>query len=79
MGYVAIKGGEEAIKNSLSFYKEQIESKQNIEATDIENSLKFSVDKVMSEGSLYSKKLSSIAIKKSWGRFIKRCIFFKSP
>lgn len=64
MGYVAIKGGEEAINNSLAFYEDRITEKQNINEVDIENSLTFAVDKVISEGSLYSKKLSSIAIKK---------------
>lgn len=65
MGYVAIKGGEEAIKNSLAFYDEEIND--NIKTSNIEDSLGYAVDKVMSEGSLYSKKLSSVAIKKSGG------------
>jgi alpha-D-ribose 1-methylphosphonate 5-triphosphate synthase subunit PhnI len=55
MGYVAIKGGEDAIKNSLSFYEEEITKNQNVSDKDIEDSLKYAVDKVMSEGSLYSK------------------------
>ncbi len=78
MGYVAIKGGEEAIKNSLSFYEESIVSKQNITDQDIENSLKYAVDKVMSEGSLYSKKLSSVAIKKAGGDLLNAAFFIRA-
>lgn len=78
MGYVAIKGGEDAIANSLSFYKNQIESNQNLEASQIEDSLKYAVDKVMSEGSLYSKKLSAIAIKKSGGDLLNASFFLRA-
>jgi len=76
MGYVAIKGGEEAIKNSLSFYDEQI--KHDIDTSSIENSLRYAVDKVMSEGSLYSKKLSAVAIKKSGGDLLNAAFFLRA-
>ena len=76
MGYVAIKGGEEAIKNSLSFYDNLIE--EEIKAKDIEHSLRFAVDKVMSEGSLYSKKLSAVAIKKSGGDLLNAAFFLRA-
>jgi len=67
MGYVAIKGGQNAINNSLMFYEELINENQNLEPLQIENSLRYAVDKVMSEGSLYSKKLASMAVLKSGG------------
>jgi len=76
MGYVAIKGGEEAIKNSLSYYDEFVED--DIKASSIKNSLRYAVDKVMSEGSLYSKKLSSIAIKKSGGDLLNAAFFLRA-
>ncbi len=78
MGYVAIKGGEEAINNSLAFYEDRITEKQNINEVDIENSLTFAVDKVISEGSLYSKKLSSIAIKKAGGDLLNASFFLRA-
>jgi len=76
MGYVAVKGGEEAIKNSLSFYDEEF--KGDIKPKDIRESLSFAVDKIMSEGSLYSKKLSSVAIKKSAGDLLNAAFFLRA-
>jgi alpha-D-ribose 1-methylphosphonate 5-triphosphate synthase subunit PhnI len=78
MGYVAIKGGEKAIKNSLAFYEEQIEQDQQIEAEDIQKSLRYAVDKVMSEGSLYSKKLAAISIKKSGGDLLNAAFYLRA-
>jgi alpha-D-ribose 1-methylphosphonate 5-triphosphate synthase subunit PhnI len=78
MGFVAIKGGEEAIKNSLAFYEEKIQSVDKSEARVIENSLKFAVDKVISEGSLYSKKLSSVAIAKAGGDLLNASFFLRA-
>ncbi|MCD4758553.1 MAG: carbon-phosphorus lyase complex subunit PhnI [Arcobacteraceae bacterium] len=78
MGYVAIKGGEEAIENSMSFYEETIQSAKKLETQDITDGLRYAVDKVMSEGSLYSKKLSSIAIKKSAGDLLNAAFFLRA-
>jgi alpha-D-ribose 1-methylphosphonate 5-triphosphate synthase subunit PhnI len=76
MGYVAVKGGEKAIKNSLFFYKDLING--DIETQDIENYLRYAVDRVMSEGSLYSKKLSSLAIKKSGGDLLNAAFLLRA-
>ncbi len=76
MGYVAIKGGEKAIENSLAFYGDLI--KEDIDERDIESSLRFAVDKVISEGSLYSKKLSAVAIKKSGGDLLNAAFFIRA-
>jgi alpha-D-ribose 1-methylphosphonate 5-triphosphate synthase subunit PhnI len=78
MGYVAIKGGEESIKNSLSFYEEQINSSNCIDASLVENSLRYGVDKVISEGSLYSKKLASIAMLKAGGDLLNASFFLRA-
>lgn len=78
MGYVAIKGGEEAIENSLSFYDETLQSAQKLETKDLTDGLRYAVDKVMSEGSLYSKKLASIAIKKSAGDLLNAAFFLRA-
>ena len=76
MGYVAIKGGEDAIKNSLSFYDDLTNGK--IKTSEIEESLRFAVDKVMSEGSLYSKKLAAVAIKRSGGDLLNAAFFLRA-
>ncbi|XPV68291.1 MAG: carbon-phosphorus lyase complex subunit PhnI [Halarcobacter sp.] len=78
MGYVAIKGGEEAIDNSLNFYKDSIKKNKKIEDEDIQEGLRFAVDKVISEGSLYSKKLASIAIKRSAGDLLNAAFFLRA-
>jgi len=78
MGYVAIKGGEEAIDNSLNFYKETIKKSEKIEDENIESGLRFAVDKVISEGSLYSKKLASTAIKRSAGDLLNAAFFLRA-
>lgn len=78
MGYVAIKGGEEAINNSFAFYQEEISKNQNIKEEEIEHSLKYAVDKVISEGSLYSKKLAALAIKKSAGDLLNAAFFLRA-
>jgi len=78
MGYVAIKGGEEAIENSLNFYEETLQDSNKIQTEDITTGLRFAVDKVMSEGSLYSKKLASVAIKKSAGDLLNAAFFLRA-
>jgi alpha-D-ribose 1-methylphosphonate 5-triphosphate synthase subunit PhnI len=78
MGYVAIKGGEKAIDNSLSFYSETVQKAEQLEEETIENALRYAVDRVMGEGSLYSKKLASVAIKKSAGDLLGAAFFLSS-
>ena len=78
MGYVAIKGGEEAIENSLSFYAQSVKESERIEDQDIMNGLRYAVDKVMGEGSLYSKKLAAVAIKKSAGNLLDGAFFLRA-
>jgi alpha-D-ribose 1-methylphosphonate 5-triphosphate synthase subunit PhnI len=78
MGYVAIKGGEEAIENSLSFYAQSVKESERIEDQDIVDGLRYAVDKVMGEGSLYSKKLAAVAIKKSAGNLLDGAFFLRA-
>ncbi len=78
MGYVAIKGGEQAIDNSLNFYKDIIKKSENIKDDDIQDGLRFAVDKIISEGSLYSKKLAATAIKRSAGDLLNAAFFLRA-
>ncbi|MCX7965090.1 MAG: carbon-phosphorus lyase complex subunit PhnI [Syntrophorhabdaceae bacterium] len=69
MGYVAIKGGEKAIKNAgkLLTY-ERIKGKSKlIGVKQIEEQLYMAVDRVMSEGSLYAPHIAALALKQSAG------------
>jgi alpha-D-ribose 1-methylphosphonate 5-triphosphate synthase subunit PhnI len=67
MAYYAIKGGEEAIKNSLNFYNDTTLEAQKISDEDVIKSFIYATDKVISEGALYSKKLAARSIKRSAG------------
>lgn len=67
MAYYAIKGGEEAIKNSLNFYTDTTFEASKFDDEELMKSFVYAIDKVISEGALYSKKLASQAIKRSAG------------
>ncbi len=69
MGYVAVKGGAEAIENAaklLTYYRLKGKT-EPIKVEQIMEQLFFLVDKVMGEGSLYAPKLAALAIKQSAG------------
>ncbi|CAD7289332.1 Alpha-D-ribose 1-methylphosphonate 5-triphosphate synthase subunit PhnI [Campylobacter suis] len=76
MGYVAIKGGEKAILNSINFYKDSL--KGRIKESEIDSGLSFAVDKVMGEGALYTKKLAAKAIKMSGGDLLNAAFFVRA-
>ncbi len=78
MAYYAIKGGEEAIKNSLNFYSDIVNKSDVLDDNDLIEGLTFSIDKVISEGSLYSKKLASKAIKRSAGDLLNASFFLRA-
>lgn len=78
MAYYAIKGGEEAIKNSLNFYDDITSYANKIDDNNLIEGLTFSIDKVISEGSLYSKKLAAKAIKRSAGDLLNASFFLRA-
>jgi alpha-D-ribose 1-methylphosphonate 5-triphosphate synthase subunit PhnI len=78
MAYYAIKGGEEAIKNSLDFYGDITQNADKLDDSDLIEGLTFSIDRVMSEGSLYSKKLAVKAIKRSAGDMLNASFFLRA-
>ena len=68
MGYVAVKGGTAAIEESIKrLHYERIKGKKIIEADTIKNTMRGFIDKIMSEGSLYSRDLAALAIKQAEG------------
>lgn len=78
MAYYAVKGGEEAIRNSLNFYKDFTKKSDKLDDETLLETLSFAVDKVLSEGSLYSKKLASAAIKRSAGDLLNASFFLRA-
>jgi len=68
MAYVAVKGGSEAIEESIKrLTLERIHSNEQLEIKTIIATMRGLIDQVMSESSLYSEYLAAIAIKQSEG------------
>jgi alpha-D-ribose 1-methylphosphonate 5-triphosphate synthase subunit PhnI len=71
--YVAVKGGERAIENAhalLARTRRGDQSVPEISLSQISEQLALSVDRVMSEGSLYDRELAALAIKQARGDLI---------
>lgn len=69
MGYIAVKGGTEAIENALKLlvYERIKNSKKPLHVEQIKDELYLLVDRIISEGSLYAPELAAIAIKQAAG------------
>lgn len=68
MGYVAVKGGTQAIEESIKRLKyERLHKEQVLRTGQIEAGMRGLIDQVMSESSLYSEKLAALAIKQAEG------------
>lgn len=68
MGYVAVKGGSIAIEESIKRLNyERIRNRETIDIKQIDSCMKGLVDQVISEASLYSRYLASLALKQSQG------------
>jgi alpha-D-ribose 1-methylphosphonate 5-triphosphate synthase subunit PhnI len=78
MSYVAIKGGVEAIRASKSFHKSQLEKAEDIDDEAIINGLRFSCDRVMAEGALYTEKLAAKAIRLSGGDLLEASFYVRA-
>ena len=68
LAYVAVKGGEQAIEESLRrLTYERVRKGAGASAEQIEQGMRLLVDQVMSEGSLYDPALAALAIKQGEG------------
>jgi alpha-D-ribose 1-methylphosphonate 5-triphosphate synthase subunit PhnI len=69
MGYVAVKGGEEAIENAarLLVYERVKGRSKPLAVNQIQEQLHLAVDRVMSEGSLYAPHIAALALKQAAG------------
>jgi alpha-D-ribose 1-methylphosphonate 5-triphosphate synthase subunit PhnI len=69
MGYVAVKGGSEAIENASDFFRfEQVKGDSEPVGIDqIRDQLYLAVDRIMSEGSLYAPDFAALALKQAAG------------
>ncbi|MCO1601639.1 carbon-phosphorus lyase complex subunit PhnI [Desulfosporosinus nitroreducens] len=68
MGYVAVKGGIQAIEESIKRLKyERLKKGTVLKFQEIEGGMRCLIDQVMSESSLYSETLAAMAIKQAEG------------
>lgn len=68
MAYVAVKGGQYAIEESIRRIKyERLKDKRSVSVKDIQSGMRLMIDQVMSEAPLYSKELAATAIKQGEG------------
>ena len=68
MGYVAVKGGTEAIEASLQRLRNQrIEDGVLLDIAAVRSGMKILIDQVMAEASLYDETMAALAIKQAEG------------
>jgi alpha-D-ribose 1-methylphosphonate 5-triphosphate synthase subunit PhnI len=69
MGYVAVKGGTEAIERACRlFAHERMKGESNrLEVKQVQEQLYLAVDRVMGEGGLYAPDLAALAFKQAAG------------
>jgi alpha-D-ribose 1-methylphosphonate 5-triphosphate synthase subunit PhnI len=80
MGYVAVKGGADAIHNShelIEFYRLR-NATTPIEIRQIQAQLRLSVDKVMGEGGLYAQEYAAIALKQAEGEVFEAAFIMRA-
>src|ERR1700730_12261463 len=81
MAYVAVKGGERAIDNAHAWLAEDRRGDTEIPEvgiTQITEQLGRSVDRVMSEGSLYDRDLAALALKQAQGDLIEAAFLLRA-
>ena len=79
--YVAVKGGEKAIKSSIDLLEQKrkhISANQDIQISQLIEQLSFAVDRVLSEGSLYDKNLSALSIKQAQGDLVEAIFILRA-
>lgn len=79
--YVAVKGGEEAIANAHKLLAEKRRGDRSVpevEISQIKEQLGLSVDRVMTEGSLYDSELAAIAIKQAQGDLVEAIFLLRA-
>jgi alpha-D-ribose 1-methylphosphonate 5-triphosphate synthase subunit PhnI len=80
MGYFAVKGGADAIQNSLElldFYRLK-NATSPLEIHQIVSQLRIAVGKIMSEGSLYAPEYAAIAIKQAEGDLLEAAFIIRA-
>ncbi|NEQ55641.1 MAG: carbon-phosphorus lyase complex subunit PhnI, partial [Leptolyngbya sp. SIO3F4] len=81
MPYVAVKGGEQAIRNAEALLKAKRRGDADIPELSLEQikqQMQLAVNRVMAEGSLYDPELAALAIKQSWGDLVEAAFLLRA-
>ena len=81
MPYVAVKGGEHAIRNAEALLKARRRGDINVPELSLEQikqQMQLAVNRVMAEGSLYDPDLAALAIKQSWGDLVEAAFLLRA-
>lgn len=80
MGYVAVKGGTEAIHNAgkLVEYFRLKSRTSPIEVAQLKEQFRLGIDKIMGEGSFYSTEYAAIALKQSEGDVLEAAFILRA-
>ncbi len=79
--YVAVKGGEKAIANAHKLMAQVRRGNPDVPELDIaqiENQLGLAVDRVMTEGSLYDRRLAALAVKQARGDLVEAVFLLRA-
>jgi alpha-D-ribose 1-methylphosphonate 5-triphosphate synthase subunit PhnI len=79
--YVAVKGGEAAIRNAHRLLAEKRRGDRGVPALTVEQILEqltLAVDRVMTEGSLYDRRLAALAIKQARGDLVEAIFLLRA-
>lgn len=71
--YVAVKGGEKAIRNAHTLFADKRRGNANVPGLTLEQiteQLSFAVSRVMGEGSLFDRELAALAIRQAQGDIV---------
>lgn len=81
MAYVAVKGGEQAILNSHALIAETRRgdtAQAEVSLEQISGQLGLAVDRVMTEGSVYDRKLAALALKQAQGDLVEAIFLLRA-
>ena len=79
--YVAVKGGEKAIRNAHALLAEKRRGDTAVPEIDIDQireQLSLAVDRVMAEGSLYDRDLAALAVKQARGDLVEAIFLLRA-
>ncbi|EKU97497.1 putative enzyme of phosphonate metabolism [Leptolyngbya sp. PCC 7375] len=81
MPYVAVKGGEQAIRNAEALLKAKRRGDETVPELSVEQikqQMQLAVNRVMAEGSLYDPDLAALAIKQAWGDLVEAAFLLRA-